>query len=117
MATVCDFYRRPLLRIEGGQVREISGLRRYSYTDTEVRAFSGELLYRIEGNTVKDFYRRALFTFDGKTVREISGVITHKFDGSLISDFYGKILYRIDSPLSHAGLCVLFLLIRSGELK
>ena len=72
----------------------------------ELCKFSGQILYRIDGNTVKDFYGRPLYIIDGdKLLKWDSRAILYRFDGYTIKDFYGRSLYSFDGVLIplHSG--------------
>ena len=63
----------------------------------ELCKYSGQILYRIDGNTVKDFYGRPLYIIDGdKLLKWDSRSILYRFDGYTIKDFYGRSLYSFD---------------------
>ena len=111
MVELCNYFSRPIARIDGEDITDPYG--RFLYIikgDTIYRWSSREVLYYIKGDTITNFYGRMLYTFDGSSFKEFSGFITFQYNNGRIRRFGSIDEYVIKGDPTKTEIAALILL-------
>ena len=106
------------LRVEDSMFKAFSGQMLYIIDGNLLREWQSRfIIYKVEGNWIKDFYGKCLYQFDGQTFRAFSGMILYFVKGEYITSFSFERLYWIRGTLSKVEMAFLILLLHEKIIK